>query len=96
MEDPASGRFEIVEIPYYKIEDVKKNENEYIDKSSARISQLFDQTWLSRYPRPKQIIFDNGSEFKMNFVVSLKDFDINPTPTTVENPQGNSPVERVH
>ena len=32
----------------------------------------------------------------MNFVVLLKDFDIKPTPTTVENPQGNSPVERVH
>ena len=26
----------------------------------------------------------------------LKDFDIKPKPTTVENPQGNSPVERIH
>ena len=26
----------------------------------------------------------------------LKDFDIKPRPTTVENPQGNSPVERIH
>ena len=24
------------------------------------------------------------------------DFDIKPKPTTVENPQGNSPVERIH
>ena len=26
----------------------------------------------------------------------LKDFNIKPKPTTVENPQGNSPVERIH
>jgi hypothetical protein len=26
----------------------------------------------------------------------LKDFDIKPRPTTAENPQGNSPVERIH
>ena len=26
----------------------------------------------------------------------LKDFDIKPRPTTVENPQGNYPVERIH
>jgi len=41
-------------------------------------------------------MFDNGSEFKMNSVVLLKDFDIKPAPTTVQNPQGNSPVEQVH
>ena len=26
----------------------------------------------------------------------LKDFDIKPKSTTVENPQGNSPIERIH
>ena len=96
MVDPATGWFEIVEVPYYSIEDVINNENAYIDKSSARISRLFDQTWLSRYPRPREVIFDNGSEFKMHFMTLLKDFDIKPKPTTVENPQGNSPVERIH
>jgi transposase InsO family protein len=96
MVDPASGWFEIIEVPYYNIDDVKNNENNYIDKSSARISKLFDQAWLSRYPRPREVIFDNGSEFKMHFMALLKDFDIKPKPTTVENPQGNSPVERIH
>ena len=38
--DPATGWFEIVEVPL-------------IDQSSARISQLFDDVWLHRYPRPK-------------------------------------------
>ena len=32
----------------------------------------------------------------MNFVRLLKEFNIKPRPTTVENPQGNSPVERIH
>ena len=32
----------------------------------------------------------------MNFMTLLKDFDIKPKPITVENPQGNSPVERIH
>jgi len=53
--DPATGWFEIVEVPT-------------IDKSSARLSQLFDQVWLSRYPRPNEVSFDNGSEFKRDFV----------------------------
>lgn len=96
MVDLATGWFNVVEVPYYSIDEVKKDEKEYVDKTSARISQLFEQTWLSSYPRPKQIIFDNRSEFKMHFVTLLKDFDIKPIPTTAINPQGNSPVERIH
>ena len=96
MVDPATGWFEIAEVPYYNIDDVKYDKEDYLDKSSARISRIFNHTWLSRYPRPAEIIFDNGSEFKMHFMTLLKDFEIKPKPTTVENPQGNSPVERIH
>ena len=46
MVDPATGWFEIVEIPYYNTEDVTNNKDNYVDKSSARISQLFNQVWL--------------------------------------------------
>ena len=45
--DTVTGWFEIVEVPPN-------------DKSSARVSLLFNQTWLCRYPRPKQVRFDNG------------------------------------
>ena len=69
---------------------------EFIDKSSARISRLFDHIWLSRYPRPKEVIFDNGSEFKKDFIPLLKDWSIKPKITTIKNPQSNSPVERIH
>ena len=79
MVDPAMGWFEIKEVPYYNIEDVINNKDNYIDKSLARISQLFNQAWLSQYPWPSKVVFDNGSEFKIHFMRLLKDFDIKQT-----------------
>ena len=52
--DPTSSWFEIAEVPD-------------TDKTSARISRLFDQVGLSRYPHPQKVLYDNGSEFKKNF-----------------------------
>jgi hypothetical protein len=94
--DPATGWFEIAEVPYFDIDDVKNKNKTAIDKSSARISQIFNDVWLSRYPRPRKVIFDNGSEFKKDFVPLLQDFAIKPTCTTIKNPQSNAPVERIH
>ena len=79
--DPATGWFEITEIP---------------DKTSARISQILNSTWLARYPRPRKVIFDNGNEFKKDFLPLLRDFSIKPTPTTIKNTQANAILERVH
>ena len=81
--DPATGWFEITEVPT-------------IDRSSARVSNLFNDVWLARYPRPHKVIFDNGSEFKKDFLPLLKDFVIKPTATSVKNPQANAAVERIH
>jgi hypothetical protein len=81
--DPATGWFEIAEVPL-------------IDQSSARISQLFDSVWLARYPRPRRVIYDNGSEFKKNFRPLLKDLAIQPVCTSVKNPQSNAILERIH
>ena len=41
-------------------------------------------------------MFDNGSDFKRDFNPLIKDLDIKPVFTTIKNPQGNAPVERVH
>ena len=41
MVDPAIGWFEIVEVPYCNIVNVKNDEQAYIDKNSARISRIF-------------------------------------------------------
>ena len=59
MLDPVTGWFEIVEVPSYLIEEIvnkKVTIQSIIDKSSARISRLFEQTWLSRYPRPRKVV----------------------------------------
>ena len=96
MIDLDTGWFDTVEIPKFDLKEVALGNYEYIDKSSDRVSQLFNNTWLCRYPRPHIVVFDNGSEFKQDFTPLLKDFDIKPVLTLVKNPQANAPVERVH
>jgi hypothetical protein len=57
MIDPASGWFEIVELPLVKKlwtmnvngKELLKSE-EIFDKSTDRIAKLVSKTWLSRYP----------------------------------------------
>ena len=83
MIDPATGWFEIAHIPQG-------------DFNLARVSQRFNSHWLSRYPRPEKIIFDNGSEFKLHFAELVKGFQVTPKPTTVKNLQANAVLERVH
>ena len=96
MIDPVTGWFEIVKILTFDLDEVTAGNDEYIDKSSDRVSQLFNKTWLCRYPRPRKVVFDNGSEFKQYFTTLQKDFNIKPVLTSINNPQANAPVERVN
>ena len=48
MIDPVTGWFEIVQ---------------YDDKRSITIANLVETAWLSRYPIPKEITYDQGKEF---------------------------------
>ena len=66
--EPATGWFEITEIP---------------DKTSARISQILNNTWLAQYPYHRKNIIDNGNEFKEYFLPLLRGFNIKPTSTTI-------------
>ena len=52
--------------------------------------------WLSRYPRPRRIRFDNGSEFKNVFKEMCTNYGLKHKPTTTYNPRSNGIVERVH
>jgi hypothetical protein len=74
MIDPATSWFEVVELPLVrslKTITVNGKESSFIekifDKTTERIARLVNKTWLSRYPRCCYIIYDNGSEFKLNF-----------------------------
>ena len=68
-----------------------------IDKRAHTDAELVEQTWLTRYPWPTQVILDRGTEFMGEFTRMIKeDYGIKKTPITARNPQANSIIERVH
>jgi IS30 family transposase len=75
--DPATSWPEIVEIT---------------DKQSQTVMDDFHNNWLCRYPRPIQVTFDNGSEFKSVFKEMCDNLGIKCSPTTSDNPQENSVI----
>ena len=82
MIDPATGWFEMKEIP---------------NKRADEIANIVEQTWFTRYPWPNQIIFDRGSEFMAEFALTCKnEYGLTTKPITARNPQANSIIERVH
>ena len=97
MIDPASSWFEIVELPVKDILPTDdKTKEAYFDKSSEMISLLVNKCWFSRYPRCKNIIYDNGSEFKLHFETLCNKYRVTRKPTSIKNSQANAILERVH
>ncbi len=66
------------------------------DKTSERIARLVTNTWLSRYTRCRYIIYNNGSEFKLNFEYLCETYGIKRKPTMIKNPQANAILEHLH
>ena len=60
-----------------------------IDKSYACVVQLFNKLWLSIYPRARYVIYDNGSEFKVQFKSLCNSYEIKYKTVTIKNPQEN-------
>jgi transposase InsO family protein len=81
MIDPATGWFEVKDVPDY---------------TASSTQSAFDDVWLSRYPRPEIIGFDGGSEFKQVFDEMRRNYGIKKKVTTAYNPQANGIIERVH
>jgi hypothetical protein len=110
MIDPATSWFEIVELPVTEFNSVtpmgkkghkgtnthNKPKEAYFDKSSAQVGSLVNKIWFSRYPRCQVIIYDNGSEFKLNFETLCDSYGIKRKPTSIKNPQANAILERMH
>jgi hypothetical protein len=69
---------------------------EMFDKTSEHIAWLVNKTWLSRYPRCHYIIYNNSSEFKLNFEYLCETYGIKCKPTTIKNPQANAILEHLH
>jgi hypothetical protein len=60
---------------------------EITDKRSQTVMDAFHNNWLCRYPRPIQVTFANGSEFKSVFKEMCDNLGIKCRPTTSYNPQ---------
>ena len=67
------------------------------NKTSAHISMLFENHWLSRYPCLSRCIHDNDGEFTgVPFSCMLTVNGIKDVTTTIKNPQVNVICERLH
>ena len=44
----TKGWFKIVQVPCFDTEYITAKNNEYTDKSSSRVIQMFNQVWLPR------------------------------------------------
>ena len=96
MIDTSTGWYKIAKVPFFELDEVARRKCEYIDKSSARVMQMLNHTWLYRYPRQDKVFFGNGSKFKSDFNHLLNQSSIMLIWTPIENPQGSAPVERIH
>jgi hypothetical protein len=81
MIDPSTGWFEV---KYVK------------DKSAKESMNTFDDVWLSRYPRPEYIGFDNRGEYKNVSEELVNNYGIKKKNSTPFNPQFNGIIDRVH
>ena len=57
-------------------------------KTSQHVAMKFENTWLSRYPKPMRCIHDNGGEFIGHPLTDV--------PTTIKNPQANALIKQTH
>ena len=87
MIDPVTGWFEVIDL-----------KGDFLDKKKSAMSVMsaFDETWLCRYPRPQEIGFDNGSEFKNVFEQMCDNYAMKKKHSTAYNPQSNGVIERIH
>jgi transposase InsO family protein len=66
------------------------------DKSAKESMNTFYDVWLSRYPRPEYIGFDNGEEYTNVFEELVNNYGIKKKNSLPFNPQSNGIIERLH
>lgn len=82
MVDPITGWFEACQL--------------YGLPTAYHCQQILDTVWLARYPRPKEIGMDNGSEFKGVFTELFAKMGLIPHRSNTGNPSLNGILERIH
>ena len=82
MIDPATGWFEMAQIP---------------NKTAAEISDITEKTWFTRYPLPRKIVFDRSTEFIAEFSkMCQNDYGLKRKSIKTSNPQSNEIIEKIH
>ena len=82
MIDPAIGWFEAKEIK---------------TKEAINIANILEQMWLTRYPWPQILQYDQGTEFMAEYAKMItNDYGIKRKGSSTRNPQANSILERIH
>ena len=69
---------------------------QYDNKRVTTIAKLVETTWLTRYLKPMEITYDQGSEFIGNeYIKSLieKEYKIHSNQSTLEKPTSNAIFE---
>ena len=83
MIDPVTGWFKITQ---------------YDNKRLISIAELVETTWLTRYPRPMEITYDQGSEFighEFRKYLIETEYSITANPSTSGNPTSNAILEHI-
>ncbi len=103
MIKPATSWFETVELPLIcqlKAIAVDGKESsiveEIFDKTSNFIACLVNKMWLSGYPRCCYLMYNNSSEFKLDFEYLCESYGIKGKPTTIKNLQVNAILDHLH
>ena len=72
---------------------------QYDDKKSTTTANLIETMWLTIYPTPMEISYDQGSEFighEFRKYLIETEYGINAKTRTLENPTSNAILERIH
>ena len=70
----------------------------YDDKIALSLTNLVEITWLTRYPRPREITYDQESEIighKIRKYLIEMEYGIKSKPSTSRNPISNKILERI-
>ena len=75
------------------------DKKQYADKRLITIVKLVKPAWLTRYPRPIEILYDQGSEFiSHDFIKYIieTEYRINAKPSILGNTTSNAILEQIH
>ena len=71
---------------------------QYNDNIEISIANLVENTWMYRYPRPKEITYDQGSQFivhELRKYLIETEYGITDKPSTSGNTTSNTILERI-